>query len=152
MYSVDAGLVKPVIYEFEQLCLQQLVLCKALEDLADRIGATMDGQCCLQAARAIGPLMRRAHLFEEQQLFPLMQRIIASDQGFARSVDQLKFEHYEDECFAEEVFEVLMDFGRGTNRMSHDAIGYLLRGFFMSLRRHIAFEREVLRSGLTRLE
>jgi len=152
MRSVEPEHVQPILSEFEQICSQQLALCEALEDVADRLGVAMQDRCCMQLARALGPLMRRAHLFEEQQLFPLMQQIAASDRGFAKSIDQLKFEHYEDECFAEEVYEVLMDLGRGVNRMSRDAVGYLLRGFFMSLRRHIAFEREVLRSGLVQLE
>ncbi len=152
MNSVDLEYVRPIVHEFEQICLQQLVLCETLEDVADRIGATPGSQCCMQAARAIGPLMRRVHLFKEEQLFPLMQHMAANDHDFANSIDQLKFEHYEDESFAEEVYEALMDFGRGASRMSGDAIGYLLRGFFMCLRRHIAFEREVLRSALVRLE
>jgi len=152
MHSVEPEHVQPILREFEQICLQQLVLCEALEDVADRLGMMSDNQCCMQIARAIGPLMRRAHMFEEQRIFPLMRLIAIRDKGFAKSIDQLKFEHYEDECFAEEVYEILMDFGRGLNRMSRDAIGYLLRGFFMSLRRHIAFEREVLRTGLARFE
>ncbi len=148
MRSVEPEYVQPILREFEQICSQQLMLCEALEDVADRLGATPDAQCCMQIARAIGPLMRRVHQFEEQRLFPLMRSIADNDHDLSEQINQLKFEHCEDECFADEVYEVLMDFGRGPSRLSSDAVGYLLRGFFMSLRRHIAFERAVLRSGL----
>lgn len=50
----------------------------------------------------------------------------------------------EDVQLAEELREVLTELGRGQAPVSNDALGYMLRGYFTSVRRRIAFERTVL--------
>ncbi|WP_306283116.1 hypothetical protein [Mesorhizobium sp. LMG17149] len=54
----------------------------------------------------------------------------------------MRAEHVEDECFAAEVTEILLAIGHGETIDNAEAIGFMLRGFFEGLRRHIAFERE----------
>ncbi|TIT74091.1 MAG: hemerythrin domain-containing protein, partial [Mesorhizobium sp.] len=58
------------------------------------------------------------------------------------SIQRLRAEHVEDECFADEITEILLAIGHGERVDNAEAIGFMLRGFFESLRRHIAFERE----------
>lgn len=137
-----------LLNRFQTMRSDLLALCQALEDIADMLGGTPDRQQCIQIARAIGPLMGQALSFQEKELLPSLQISPPPDQTVSKCIDRLKFEHYEDTDFALEVSEVLMEFGQGTSRLSEDAIGYLLRGFFVSLRRHLAFEGEVVQSIL----
>lgn len=137
-----------LLNRFQTMRADLLALCQALEDIADMLGGAPDRQQCIQISRAIGPLMGQALSFQEKELLPNLQKSAPPDQTVLKCIDRLKFEHYEDSDFALEVSEVLMEFGQGTSRLSEDAIGYLLRGFFVSLRRHLAFESEVVHSLL----
>ncbi len=51
----------------------QLALCDALEHLADGLPHHVDRSGCLRIARAIPPLLQKAHRLEETTLFPLLE-------------------------------------------------------------------------------
>jgi hemerythrin-like domain-containing protein len=120
---------------------RQLNLCDLLEAIADSLPDRIDRQQCLSVARMIGPLTKQAHAAEEQFLFPEL----ASHHGDAEAViEKLRLEHIEDECFAEEVQFELLQIGRGQPLMQPEATGYMLRGFFEGVRRHIRHEKELL--------
>ncbi|HEV2515840.1 MAG TPA: hemerythrin domain-containing protein [Devosia sp.] len=118
----------------------QMHLCDLLEGIADSLPSGIDQQQCLRIAEMILPVIRRAHLAEEVDLFP---RILARVQDGSAIVDQLRSEHFVDECFAEEVQYELLLLGRGRPVLPPDAVGYMLRGFFDGLRRHCRTEREL---------
>lgn len=120
---------------------EQLALCGELEDIADSLPTNINRQKCIYAAKALGPLISGIHHYEEKVLFPVVERQLGHD--FTATLDRLKFEHFEDECFAEELTDALLKLGSGTPA-NMEAVGYMLRGFFEGLRRHIAFEREFL--------
>lgn len=120
---------------------EQLALCGELEDIADSLPANVNRQKCIYAAKALGPLIRGVHHYEETVLFPLIASRLGHD--YAETIDRLKFEHCEDECFAEELTDSLLKLGAGA-AVNMEATGYMLRGFFEGMRRHIAFEREFL--------
>ncbi len=122
---------------------QQLALCGELEAIADSLPANIDRQQCLLAAARLEPLIRNVHHYEENTLFPWLRRRNAADDDLARTLHRLTSEHCEDACFAEELTEALLILGSGGGA-NMDAVGYMLRGFFEGLRRHIAFEREHL--------
>ncbi|MEL7271792.1 MAG: hemerythrin domain-containing protein [Pseudomonadota bacterium] len=121
---------------------QQLALCDALENIADGLPEAVDNQLCLQLACSIYPIVRSAHEFEEQQLFPALVTARASAH-LPQTLDRLHAEHWEDESFSGELSEALKDFVAGRDR-NVEKLGYMLRGFFEGLRRHIAFEKEAL--------
>ena len=136
-----------------------LDLCDQLEDLADNLPDRIDVSDCLRTARSLVPAVRAAHRFEEHVFFPMAQSVMAqsagaqsagpqSERGQNFSMDEalsrLRGEHREDESFAEEAAEALMDWGMGSDRRGPETTGYMLRGLFETLRRHIAFERAVL--------
>lgn len=77
-------------------------------------------------------------------LFDPLGRLAARMPDVPSALERLRFEHYADLCFAEEIHDGLLAFGRGEDLMTADAIGYMLRGFFESVRRHVAFEKEIL--------
>ena len=124
---------------------RQLNLCDLLEEIADSLPDRLDRQQCLTVARMIGPLIKQAHVAEEQFLFP---DVISRHGDGDNVVEKLRLEHIEDECFAEELTDALLKLGSG-DRVNMEAVGYMLRGFFEGIRRHIAFEREHLLQGVT---
>jgi hypothetical protein len=119
---------------------EKLALCDELEKIADSLPASVNRQACLYAARVLCPLIRRAHHEEETALFPQLARLQTVGAPFSTTLDRLKYEHLEDECYAEELSEALLRLG-SDEPVNNEAIGYMLRGFFEGLRRHIAFEK-----------
>ncbi|HHG89912.1 MAG TPA: hypothetical protein ENJ90_05460 [Devosia sp.] len=148
MSASELGEPKSLLTEFEEIRADQLSLCQALEDIADQLGSKPDRLRCVQVARDIEPLLERSATFDQRRLFPVLQDLADKDLSTLQSVDRLKFEQLEDGDVALEVSEALMDFGRGNSRLSQDAIGYLLRGFFVALRRHLAYKTDFLNAVL----
>jgi hypothetical protein len=123
---------------------EQLLLCRELEMIADSLPANVNRQKCIYAAKALGPLIRGVHHYEETVLFPSLERQAHRTPELVGTIARLKFEHFEDECFAEELAERLLLLGSATAGINMEATGYMLRGFFEAIRRHVAFEGEHL--------
>lgn len=121
---------------------EQLALCLELEEIADSLPSNINRQKCLYAAKALGPVIRGAHHYEETVLFPWLEHH-ASLRASSETLERLRYEHFEDECFAEELTDALLKVGSG-NPVNMEAVGYMLRGFFEATRRHIAFESDCL--------
>ncbi|MBL0373208.1 hemerythrin domain-containing protein [Rhizobium sp. KVB221] len=122
----------------------QLKMCDALEEIADSLPANIDRQMCIVTAKCMASLMREAHKMEETVLFSQLEALPDRPVEFSATVERLKFEHFADECYAEEIAERLLYLGAGGTDVNMEATGYMLRGFFEALRRHIAFEQEHL--------
>lgn len=122
----------------------QTHLCNALERIADDLPDAVDRQHCLSVARQIYPVLRQAHRFEEETLFPRLLAMQTAIEGLAHSLERQQFEHWEDESFAEELSDCLLEFGSGNCPEAAEKLPYMLRGFFEGLRRHMAFETEHL--------
>lgn len=120
----------------------QLDMCRRLERIADNLPLAMDSQAFLQLSRTVYPVVKSAHEFEEQSLFPLLEHKMAHEDRLLQSIERLKFEHWEDESFAEEIGDGLLIYVTDPDRQNPEALSYMLRGFFEGLRRHIAFEAE----------
>nr|WP_256477704.1 hemerythrin domain-containing protein [Aurantimonas marianensis] len=116
-------------------------LCDRLEEIADRLPDKVNRQDALHVARSVSPTVRRAHDFEETVLFPLLKSRFATDAAIGEALNDLRFEHWEDEMFAEELAEGLVGFIGGLEPRNPEALGYMLRGFFGGMRRHITFEK-----------
>lgn len=121
--------------------VEKLRLCETLEKAADAL-PRVDRLECLAMANAIVPLLRDVHQYEESVVFPVYEAALTPDETRLDSTRRLRAEHIEDECFAGEVTEMLLAMGHGGRIDSAEAVGFMFRGFFESLRRHIAFERE----------
>jgi hemerythrin-like domain-containing protein len=120
----------------------KLRLCDQLEAIADSLPDSVDPQICLAAARSIQNLVTQAHKFEESSLWPVLRLLRSDDERLEASLERLRYEHWEDESYAEELVLVLTDWGMCAGTRDAEATGYMLRGFFEGLRRHVAFERE----------
>ncbi len=132
------------IAEYRAYHAKQTRICEQLEMLADSLPDNVDNQECLILARAIYPEMKRCHEFEENTLFPEAREADPDNLTLASTLERLRYEHWEDESFAEELTEALTGFVTEPNYRNPEKLAYMLRGFFEGLRRHIAFEREHL--------
>jgi len=120
----------------------QFDLCQKLEDLADSLPNDVDLQKCLTLARIITPVLKQAHDYEEYTLFPKLRNSHKDNAQLMGTLERLRFEHWEDESFADELRESLVNFASGRDSELTKSLPYMLRGFFEGLRRHAAFERE----------
>ena len=127
---------------------KQNALCNALEDIADSFPEDVDPQRCLRMAMSVIPLVHAAHRFEEETLFGVLKETQDQDGQLEHILDRLHGEHLEDESFAEEVTECLREIAGGKQE-NFEKAGYMMRGFFEGLRRHIAFERDHILPMLT---
>jgi hemerythrin HHE cation binding domain-containing protein len=134
---------------------EQAALCDQLEKIADDLPDRLDRQACLHLARAISSLMQRGHRAEEDLIFAVLGKTTDTPRDHASlhdldaTLDQLRLEHFADQCFAEELGEALMAAGTDQLAISPNAMSYMLRGFFEGVRRHLVFERTVLLPILT---
>lgn len=122
----------------------KLELCSELEAIADGLPSHVDRRKCLIVAAALVPLLRLSHACEEDCIFPAFTGAGADGDRSARmqTVQRLKMEHIEDECAAQDLTDVLFAIGHGAPIHNPEALGFMLRAFFETMRRHIAFERE----------
>jgi hypothetical protein len=134
----DGGL----IHQIEESHGTLLALCGRLEDFADALPDSIDRQECLIMSRALGPMVHRIQEFEEERVFPVLLAWQAIEPEMAETIDRLKIEHQLDSCYAEDVQDMLRGLGEGRPTLSPDAAGFMLRGFFEAMRRHVAFEQQ----------
>jgi hypothetical protein len=122
---------------------EKLKLCQAMEAIADTLPAAVDCMQCLRVANALVPLLREAHRYEEEFVFPVFERSgAARPDARSETIRRLKAEHVEDECAAQDLTDLLLEIGHGGGIDNPEALGFMLRAFFETIRRHIAFERE----------
>lgn len=117
---------------------EKLRLCAVLERIADSLPAGVDRFQCLMVAHSLVPILRACHRLEEDVVFPIAARASVRQVILTR----LAAEHLEDYSSAEELTEVLLAVGHGQPVENPEAFGYMLRAFFETVRRHVAYERD----------
>lgn len=118
-----------------------LRLCDRLEGIADSLPDAVDRKACEEAAGSLMPMVAKTHRFEEETLFPMIAKAYPGE-TMARTLERLRNEHVEDECYAEDLTEALETLaGHKPGAVEAETFGYMLRGFFAAMRRHIAFEQ-----------
>lgn len=137
---------------FRSLLDEQERFCDQLEAIADALPAGVCHMTCARLARTATSLVRAAHHFEESRIFPLLSARPDIDDKLVQSLGRLEWEHIEDEGYADEIAEALTGLSGKPRPDKADSLGYMLRGFFESMRRHIAFEREYLLPIVQRAE
>ncbi len=135
---------------YDQVLLEQVTLCDILEDIADSLPHNVDKQLCLHTAKMLPPLIKRAHKIEQETLFPLLENSKECAVDLSATVKRLKAQHIRDEYNAEELAEILLSYGKGEPSHGAETTGYAIRGFFETLRRHIAFIEELISPALER--
>ena len=123
---------------------EHLGLCDKLEEIADSLPNSVDRHVCLCVALALRCRVRVHHAVEENSLFPLLSTRVGNDIVFIGTLLRLQDEHRTDEGHCDEVLELLTSLSKGNQPENVEAAGYLLRGLFECMRRHIAFEEDYI--------
>ena len=119
-------------------------LCKDLESIADGLPGPLKVETSLLIAANIIPIVRSAHKFEEDHIYPVLTDAIRNGTRMQDEILRLKSEHWIDEDLGEEICSALTEFATHQNPAKAEALSWMLRGFFESMRRHIAFEHAVI--------
>ncbi len=119
-------------------------LCCTLEQLADDLPDGLSKAAAGDLIQAAQNVLTETHSFEEEVLHPALLRFYPGDAELEQTLARLAEEHVEDRAFAEELEDCAKTFVSAPNAGDANRLGYMLRGFFEAMRRHIAFEREHL--------
>jgi iron-sulfur cluster repair protein YtfE (RIC family) len=131
-------------------CLdQQKLICAKLEKIADALPA-IDDAATLEILNSLPGLLLMVHEFEESHIFPLV--LEDGQRALTETIDRLKQEHVGDEDYAEDVCSAIQTYLTQKDRAHAESLSWMLRGFFESIRRHIAFEREHILPLASRIE
>lgn len=117
-------------------------LCDNLEKIADSLPSNIDNNLCQSTAENIYSALKSSHDFEEKNVFSFLKTNDPENFKLSQSLERLHFEHLEDQGFAEEVCDALKLVMTDRLEKNPASTGYMLRGFFEGLRRHLAFEQE----------
>src|SRR6218665_322599 len=98
-----------------------LALCDLLEGVADTLPHQIDRQECLVLSRSLTAMVRRMEDFEETSLFPVLLHWQSLNGEVRNTIERLKIEHQVDQCYAEEVEEMLRSYGEGRPQFTADA-------------------------------
>ncbi|WP_454289378.1 hemerythrin domain-containing protein [Rhizobium arsenicireducens] len=120
-----------------------LGLCRNIEELADSLPFDINEKLCRAVSDTVVPLLARTQKFEERLLFPNLDRSAGSC-FTAMMIERLKNEHRCDRLAAEEISLTLKAMLRGHCGLTFETIGYMLRGFFECVRRHVAAEKAMI--------
>jgi len=122
----------------------QAQLCDALERIADGLPDDVDRRLCAHVADSLKFEIPLHHRDEECGLFPLIEKRALASDNIHDILARLALEHATDESFASELLESLETLARGETVRNPDMVGYMLRSFFESYRRHIHWENAVV--------
>lgn len=146
--GLDGAALSRQFLDFSQT---KINLCCALEGLADGLCSGTDFGRAEMVLKEAGTLVSRAHRFEETEVFPVLRQYFFVDKTLMAALARLEQEHIEDAEFARELEDACVAMIAGGAAVDDNTFGYMLRGFFASLRRHVAFECEYVVPFLKRI-
>jgi hemerythrin-like domain-containing protein len=124
--------------------LFQSTLCDWLESIADGLPFDVDPALCRRVIDALLNDIPLHHRDEEEGLFPLLEKRALPDDNIADILARLALEHAMDESFSAELLESLEELSDGRPIANPNMVGYMLRSFFESYRRHIHWENAII--------
>ncbi|MGO4685789.1 hemerythrin domain-containing protein [Hyphomicrobium sp. 2TAF46] len=122
----------------------QLELCDLLESMADNLPTKLDPALAVIAISILKGSVKAHTKFEEDALFPLLRERLSPNDTVVQALACLSQEHERDEDSADELAEALKDALQSRAPQNPETLGYILRGYFESQRRHIAWEDSVV--------
>ncbi len=123
---------------------RQKWLCDVLENIADGLPGKLEAAL---ARTAVDILKTEAPLHHEQEeacLFPLLTQRAQPEDNIEAVIRQLTREHLADDTYSNDLIHLLEEIADGIRPANPEMAGYMIRGFFESYRRHIAFEDLVI--------
>ena len=122
----------------------QRELCDLLEAIADGLPHSFDKALSVIAVSILEGSVPRHMRLEEEALFPVLRDRVASDDPLHAALACLEEEHERDGAALVELTDALKTAAQQGSVKNPDMLGYMLRGYFDSQRRHIAWEDRVV--------
>ncbi|MBA4130610.1 MAG: hypothetical protein C0519_04210 [Hyphomicrobium sp.] len=122
----------------------QCELCDLLEAIADGLPHSFDKALAVIAVSILEGSVPRHMRLEEEALFPALRERVASDHPLHAALACLEEEHERDGAMLVELTDALKTAAQHGLVSNPDMLGYMLRGYFDSQRRHIAWEDRVV--------
>ncbi|MBY0561262.1 hemerythrin domain-containing protein [Hyphomicrobium sp.] len=122
----------------------QLELCALLESIADNLPAKLEPALAVIAISILKGSVKAHTKFEEDALFPILRGRLSSNDTVLQALAGLSLQHECDEDIADELVEALTDALQNSAPQNPEMLGYILRGYFESQRRHIAWEESIV--------
>jgi hemerythrin-like domain-containing protein len=119
-------------------------MCDALERVADGLPEEFDRRLVADLLPALKRDLTVHVEDEEKGLFPLLRQRAVPEDNLECILAQLCDEHAMDQGYAEEIVVQFDSLNRGASVGNPDMLGYMLRGFFETQRRHLLWETAVL--------
>lgn len=117
------------------------MLCDQLEAIADSLPNCVDRGTVLSATRFLRHKVPAYHRDERDCLFPMLQRRAPRSFGMNQIAVMMLSCQVDDEDYAVELADMLETVVVQQPVRNADATGYMLRGFFHSYRRYLAWQR-----------
>jgi len=124
--------------------VRQEWLCDVLETIADGLPGKLECALAGMVIEALRNDLPLHHKDEEEGLFPLLCRRAVPEDNIDGVIRQLCREHLADDTYCDDLIDVLAALAEGRPPENPEMAGYMIRGFFESYRRHIAFENVVV--------
>lgn len=146
--SQDSQSFNP-IQKIEAEQLHMAALCDRLETFANGLPDDLSSFTFESIASELRTKLPRLHYNMEKVLFPALKKRALPEDRIDEIIAGFTHEHAMDDGYVLGVLEVLDRFAKGplaSNQKAenYDAVGYQLRGFFESLRRHLRWERFIV--------
>ncbi len=122
----------------------QLELCDLLETIADGLPAELDKALALAAIGTLRGAVPAHTRLEEEGLFPLLRRRLKPSDPVIQALRCLESEHDGDTGLLSEVVDALKLAVQSPTVERAETLGFVLRGFFESQRRHIYWEEQIV--------
>jgi len=136
---------------FEGSVSEREFVCDQLEAIADDLPNRIDIRRILSAMQFLKLKLPAYHRDERHCLFPLLKRRAPRSFGMNQIAAQMQSFQIDDEDYALEVAEMLDLIAEKQTMDNPDATGYMLRGFFQSYRRYLAWQRLAILPLATRV-
>ena len=124
--------------------LRQKWLCDVLETIADGLPDRLEAALARTAVDILENEAPLHHKQEEACLFPLLIQRAQPEDNVEAVIRQLTREHLADDTYSSDLIHLLEEMAEGNRPTNAEMAGYMIRGFFESYRRHIAFEDLVI--------
>lgn len=121
-----------------------LELCELLEDIADGLPRKFEPALAVIAISILKGSAKAHIKFEEAAFFPILRERLPAGSPIVDALACLSQEHERDEDTGDELAEALKEALRLGAPQNPESLGYILRGYFESQRRHIAWENCVV--------
>ena len=140
------------ILKIEEEQVHLMALCDRLETIADRLPDNLNHFTVETVAYELRAKLPRLHMHMEQQLFPILKKRALPEDGIEEIIDGFTHEHAMDDGYVLGVLGVLEILDQSSRSQiaadqtaeNYEAVGYLLRGFFEALRRHLRWQRFIV--------